>query len=92
MLSILGVPLFHILWAGPGAMILMNFMPVDFAKKLLVILIFTLVTMAFEYFPEHHDMSQHLGKYSEIHDAIQNMISLILVVWFSEGLFGKRIH
>ena len=91
-LPIFGVPFFHLLWAGAAAMIFMNFMPVDFAKKLLVILVFTLLTMLFEYFPEHHDKAQHLGKYSEIHDAIQDCISLILVVWFSEGLFGKRIH
>jgi hypothetical protein len=91
-LPVFGIPLFHLLWAGAAAMIFMNFMPVGFSKKLLVILAFVLLTMIFEYFPEHHDKSLHLGKYSEIHDAIQDFISLILVVWFSEGFFSKRIH
>ena len=84
--------IFYMIITWATAMIFMNFMPVGFAKKLLVIIAFTLLTMVFEYFSEYHDMSQHLGKYSEIHDAIQDIISLILVVWFSEGLFGKRIH
>lgn len=91
-LPIFGIPFFHLLWAGAAAMILMNYMPLDYSRKLLVILAFTLLTMIFEYFPEHHDKAQHLGKYSEIHDSIQDFISLILVVTLSEGFFGKRIH
>lgn len=92
LVPILGIPLFHLLWGIPAAIILMNFIPRKFAWKLLVILAFTLITMAFEYFPEHHGMARHLGKYGEIHDCIQDYISLILVVWFSEGLFGRHIH
>ena len=91
-LPIFGIPLFHLLWAGAAAIIFMNYMPQGFMKKLLVILVFTVLTMIFKYFPEHHDVAQHLGMYSEIHDAIQDFISLILVVWISEGLFGKHIH
>ena len=89
---IFGVPFFHLIWGGAAAMIFLNFMPQNFAKKLLTVLVFTGITLLFEYFPEHHGKAQHIGKYSEIHDAIQDFFSLVLVLWFSEGFFGKRIH
>lgn len=91
-LPVFGIPFFHLLWGAGAAIIVMNFMPQSFIKKLFTILIFTVITMIFEYFPENYaNKATHVGKYSEIHDAIQDFLSLLILVTFSEGFFGKRI-
>lgn len=66
-------------------------MPQSFLGKLFSMLIFTVITLIFEYFPGHYDKAAHIGKYTEVHDAIQDFISLVILVTFSEGLFGNRI-
>lgn len=91
-LPIFGIPLLHLLWGAGSAIVFMNFMPKNFIKQIFILLIFTIVTMVFEYFPEHMGLTKHLGKFTEIHDAIQDFISLILVLWLSEGFFRKRIY
>ncbi|NJD02233.1 MAG: hypothetical protein FIA99_06460 [Ruminiclostridium sp.] len=91
-LPIFGIPLCHLLWGAGGAIVVMYFIPRKFLKKLFVILIFTVITLMFEYIPEHVGKAEHLGKYNMILDAMQDYLSLIVLVFFSEGLFGKRIH
>jgi hypothetical protein len=91
-LPIFGIPLLHLLWGAGSAIVVMNFMPQNIIKQLFILLIFTFITMIFEYFPEHLGLTKHLGKYSEIHDAIQDYLSLIVVIWLSEGFFKKSIY
>ena len=91
-LPIFGVPFLHLLWGAGGGIIVMNFIPQSFAKKMFAILIFTVINGAFEQIPEMYGQAARLGAYSEFHDFIQDLLSLIIFVTISEGLLGKRIQ
>lgn len=91
MISIGGIPLFHLVWGAGSGIVVMNFMKRDFASKFLLVVFFTLVTLAFEYASESIGATTHLGRYTEIHDAFQDFTILITLVWISIGLWGEII-
>jgi len=92
MFPIFGIPFFHLIWGAGAAIVVMNFIPQAFSKKMFAILVFTAVTMLFEYFPENFaNAATHMGNYSVTHDAIQDFLSLFILVTLSEGLFGRCI-
>lgn len=90
-ISIGGIPLFHLIWGAGSGIVVMNYMKRDFAGKFLMVVFFTLVTLAFEYTAESIGATTHLGKYTEIHDAFQDLVTLVALVWVSEGLWGRVI-
>lgn len=92
MLSIGDIPLFHLLWGAGSGIVVLNYMKKGFTKKVVLIIFFTIITLIFEYFAESIGAASHLSNFSEIHDAFQDLIILITLVWVSEGLWGNRIY
>lgn len=92
MLPIGGIPLFHLIWGAGSGIVVLHYMKKGFTEKVVLIIFFTIVTLAFEYIAESIGAASHLGNFNEIHDAFEDLIILIALVWISEGLWGNRIH
>jgi len=89
---LLGTPTFEIIWGAAAGIIVMNWMPQKFLWKLITIAAGTLLVYIFRYFPEHAGIVIHSKDFSDIHNIIQDFMSLSLLVWLSEGFFGSRVH
>ncbi|MFZ5354097.1 MAG: hypothetical protein ACOZCL_15440 [Bacillota bacterium] len=90
--NVWGAPLFHLLWAGAAAIILVNYMKEGFNRKAVIILFFTIVTLVLEYIAEAAGVAERLGKYSYIHSGLLDFVTLVVLLWVAEGLYGNRIY
>ncbi len=92
LVNILGAPLFHLLWAGAGGMIFVNYMKTGFTKKFVTVVFFTIITLILEFIAEKAGVASRLGSYDILHSAFLDFASLIMLLWISEGLYGNRIY
>ena len=90
--SIGGVPLFLLLWGATSGIVVMQLMNGTFLKKVITILLLTLAVLGLESISEYVNAASHLGKFNDIAEAFIDFITLVLLVWISEGLWGDRIH
>ena len=90
--NVLGAPLFHLLWAGAAGMIFVNYMKPGFSRKFVTVLFFTVITLALEFIAEKAGVSSRLGGYSILYSALLDFATLVILLWISEGLYGKRIY
>ena len=91
-MKIAGIPLFHFLWAAAGGIFVMNFIKEEFGKKLPLILVFTFLAEIFQFFAVASGNFSLLGRYTYIVDIPLTFGALLVFVWLSEGLFGKRVY
>jgi hypothetical protein len=91
-IPIFGIPLFHLIWGAGSGIVVLHYMRKDFARKIIILLFFTIVTLAFEFVAESVGAATHLGKFTEIHDVFEDFIILVLLVFISEGIWGERIY
>jgi hypothetical protein len=92
LVSIMGAPLFHILWAGAAGIVFINYMKPDFMNKYVLVVLFTIITLALEFIAEQAGVASRLGNYNILHSAIIDLGTLIVLLWISEGLYGDRIY
>lgn len=90
--SIGGVPLFLLLWGGTSGMVVIQLMKRAFLKKVIIILLLTLAVLGLESFSEFVKAASHLGKFNDVAEAYIDFMTLVLLVWISEGLWGDRIY
>lgn len=64
----------------------------DFAAKLPVLLLFTIVAEVFTYIALQVGNLSFLGNYNMVIDFAAHFVFLIFFVTVSEGLFVRRIH
>lgn len=91
-IDIMGAPLFHILWGGAAGIVFINYMKPDFTNKFVLIVLFTIITLALEFIAEKAGVASRLGNYSIIHSMFIDSGTLIALIWISEGLYGDRIY
>lgn len=89
---IMGIPMFQFFWAFAAGILLINYMPEEWARKLPVILIFSLVVQLLAYIAQLVGNLQLLGAYNNGYDLLLNFIGLSFGVWVAEGLFKKQIY
>lgn len=92
LVNILGAPLFHLLWGGGAAIVYIHYMRPGFTRKLVNIVLFTMITLSLELGAEKAGVAQRLGEYSFLHSAALDFAALVVLLWISEGLYGNRIY
>lgn len=90
--NVMGAPLFHLLWGGGAAVVFIHYTKPGFTRKLVNVLFFMIITLAFEYAAENAGVSQRLGSYSVLHSALLDFCILVVLLWIAEGLYGNRIY
>ena len=90
--NIMGAPLFHILWGGAAGIVFINYMKPGFTNKFVMIVLFTVITLALEFIAEQAGVASRLGDFNIIHSAFIDFLTLIALLWISEGLYGDRIY
>ena len=91
-LPILGIPLGFLLLAAAGGIIAMNFMPEDFSKKLLLILVFAVALQIIDQLALSYGNHFHHNSFKWYHNLYQIFVTLSVFVFITEGLFGTKIH
>ena len=92
LINVLGAPLFHLLWAGAAGIFFVNYMKQGFAKKFVMVVFFTIITLLLEFISERAGVASRLGNYSILHSAFLDFATLVILLWISEGLYGNRIY
>ncbi len=92
LIKIFGAPLFHLIWAAGSGIIYIHYSKPSFGKQLLIILLFTIATLAFDYTAQLAGVAQKLNNYTFIHSAFLDFSALIALLWVSEGLLGNRVY
>lgn len=91
LINVFGTPFYHLIWSAGSGIIYMNYMKKEFVKQVLVVLLFTLLTLGFEYLAEKAGVASHLDGYKETHQFLVDLAALVILKWVSIGLFGDRI-
>jgi len=92
LVNVLGAPLFHLLWGGGAAIVYVHYMRPGFTRKLVNVLLFTMIVLVLEFIAEKAGVAQRLGNYSILHSAVLDFSTLVVLLWVSEGLYGNRIY
>jgi hypothetical protein len=92
LIDIMGAPLFHILWGGAAGIVFINYMKPDFTNKFVMVVLFTIITLALEFIAEQAGVATRLGNFDVIHSAFIDSGTLVVLLWISEGLYGDRIY
>jgi len=92
LIPVAGIPFFNLVWGIADGILVMNYMRKDFAAKLPILLLFTIVAEVFTYIALQVGNLSFLGNYNMAIDFAANFVFLIFFVTVSEGLFGRRIH
>jgi uncharacterized SAM-binding protein YcdF (DUF218 family) len=92
LVNVLGAPLFHLLWGGGAAIVYIHYMKPGFNRKLVNVILFTIITLALEFIAEKAGVSQRLGSYGYLHSALLDFAALVILLWIAEGLYGNRIY
>jgi len=90
-ISIGGIPIFHLAWGAGGGILVMHFMTKKFIEKVLLIVLFALITDGLERIVEAVGAASHLGKFTDIHEIFIDIIMLSTFVWISDSLWRKKI-
>ncbi len=90
--NIFGAPLFHLLWGGGAAIVYIHYMKPGFTRKFVNVILFTMITLAFEFISEKAGVAQRLGNYDFLHSALLDFAALVVLLWIAEGLYGNRIY
>ena len=90
--NVLGAPLFHLLWGGGAAIVYIHYMKPGFNRKLVNVILFTIITLALEFIAEKAGVASRLGSYSILHSALLDFSTLVVLLWVAEGLYGNRIY
>lgn len=91
LINIFGTPLYHLIWSAGSGIIYMNYMKKEFKNQVLVVLLFVLFTLGFEYLAELAGVASHLDNYTEIHQFLLDLAALVILKWVSIGLLGDKI-
>ena len=91
-LPVAGIPLFHLFWGAGSGIIFINYMKREFSKKLIIIMLFTILTGIFAYISDMIGNHANLKGFNDFYHIILNFATLSFLTWASEGLFGKRIY
>ena len=92
LVNVFGAPLFHLLWAGAAGIVFIHYMKPGFVNKFVLVVLFTVITIIIEYISEQTGVASRIGNYSVIHSALLDFSTLVVILWISEGLYGKRIY
>jgi hypothetical protein len=92
LVNIFGAPLFHLLWAGAAGMIFVHYTKPGFNKSIISIIFFTIITILLDLIAEKAGVATRLGNFNYIHSFILNFGILVILLWISIGLYGKRIY
>lgn len=84
--------MFHLLWAGGAGIVFINYMKPGFAGKLVNVVFFTVITLVLEFIAEKAGVASRLGSFSILHSAFLDFVTLVVLLWISEGLYGNRIY
>lgn len=87
-----GVPLLNPLWGAAAGILLMNYMKEEFSKKFPLLVLFTVIVEIAAYIAIKVGNMSFLGNYNALFDSVINLVMLLLLTQFSEGLYGKRIY
>lgn len=87
-----GIPLFHLIWGAGGGLIGMNYMQKEFARKVVTIITFAIVTLPFEIISTSVGASSMINGFNLFYSFIINISGIVMIVWISEGLWGDRIY
>lgn len=90
--SVMGAPLFHLLWGGGAAIVYIHYMRPGFTRKFVYVILFTIITLSLEFIAEQAGVAQRLGSYDFLHSALLDFASLVVLLWVAEGLYGSRIY
>lgn len=90
--NVMGAPLFHLLWGGGAAIVYIHYMKPGFTRKLVNVILFTIITLALEFIAEKAGVASRLGSYSVLHSALLDFSTLVVLLWVAEGLYGNRIY
>lgn len=90
--SVAGVPLFLLLWGAISGMVVMQLMKKEFLLKLIIIILLTLSVLGLEAISEYIGAASHLGKFNNVIEAYFDFLTIVLLVWISEGLWRDRIY
>jgi len=91
-LPIADTPFFHLIWGAGSGLIFVYFMKKEFKKKVLVILIFALLTGIFGFISEKVGNHNHLGNFNDLYNFMFDYVTLVFLIWIAEGLFMRRIY
>lgn len=89
--NVLGAPLFHLLWAGAAGIVFINYLKPGFTRKFVMVIFFTTITLILEFIAEKAGVASRLGSFSILHSAFLDFMTLVVLLWISEGLYGNRI-
>lgn len=90
-LPILGIPFFYILWGAGSGIIFAYYYGETFFMKAFPVLGFSAIVVLFESFVEKVKRVEHLGKFTDVHEYVFDVLSLLLLVFLMENLFGSRL-
>ncbi|MCX8130566.1 MAG: hypothetical protein N3I35_10765 [Clostridia bacterium] len=90
-LPIFGVPIFAIALGFCYGIIVMHHMPRQFHKKLLTITVFIIFTRLADMFATYTGYHVHYN-FHWYNVIVQDFAATSLIVFLSEGIFGKRIQ
>ncbi|HPZ42571.1 MAG TPA: hypothetical protein PL078_01080 [Bacillota bacterium] len=91
-LTVFGVPFFHLVWVFGAGILLMNYMQRDFTRRLMVLIIFTLLGFCLDLFSVSVGGHIHSSSFDPINSLGLIFFRLIVFVWFSDGFFAERIY
>lgn len=91
-LPIAGIPLFHLTWSAGSGIIFAHFLKKEFSKKLVIIFIFTVLTMLFGYISDTVGNHTNMGSFNDVYHFILDFFILGVLAWVAEGIFKERIY
>lgn len=91
LLWIYDVPIFFLVWGFGSGIIYIHYLKKYFNWQFPIILLFTVFTLLFEFFAEKLGVAKHLGSFTELNEAYLDFLTLVTLLWVSNGLWGNRI-
>ena len=86
------IPFPYILWGVGNGIIFANYYGESFFSKILPILGFSALVILFGSFVEKVERVEHLGKFTDAHEYIIDVLALSLLAFLMTNLFGSRLR
>ncbi|MDD3653486.1 MAG: hypothetical protein PHO01_04775 [Desulfotomaculaceae bacterium] len=90
-LTLAGVPLFHLFWSFGAGLLLIGFMPREFIKKILTLLLFTILALALDMLSVRVGGHVH-DNFTFLHSFVFILYRLVTLVWIAEELLGEKMY
>jgi hypothetical protein len=87
----MGIPLFLVIWGAGIGIVVMHYMPDRFNKKIIVIAIFTLISILVDRLALLSGYHVH-NNFGLFHAIIQDFTAISIFVFLAEGFFGSRVR